>query len=225
MKSGNADLAKLQELWTQSSNPQNGPDCPPPESIWDAVQGDATPAEVERLLEHTLGCAACSEDWRLARAISAEAKSCGAHPVAAAKRSGRWRYKPAWLAVAAAVIIAFGIHLAVQTNQPPAFRGQPSQTLSPTVQSLVPEGTSLPRDGFVLKWRPGPEGTLYTLRVVTEDLQPLVTVRNLDESEYLVPASSLEKLPPGARLFWEVRMESPDGSRTNSPVFSVRLEP
>lgn len=227
MNDNTPDSTELRQLFAQWSSeiPGEESDCPPPEKIWEAVRGQSPPAEVERLLEHTLSCAACSEDWRLAVAVNAEAESDEGARSGTAGGAAWWHRKPVWLAAAAAVIIAVGIQVSLnQWSEPPVFRA-PDETSAPTIQSLIPEGASLPRDGFLLKWRPGPEGTLYSVRVVTEDLQPVASARNLAESEYLVPESSLGKLTPGARLFWEVRMETPDGNHMNSPVFSVRLQP
>lgn len=201
-----------------------GADCPPPEKIWEAVRGESTPAEVEALLEHTLRCEACAQDWRLARAVSVEADSEGAESRLGVSRPW-WSRAPVWLATAAAIVLAVvGIQQVVERSGPaPAFRETGSDT--PSIQTLIPEESSLPRDRFLLKWSPGPEGSLYTVRVMTEDLRPVATVRNLETSEYQVPAKNLERLSAGARLFWEVTMDRPDGSRLNSPVFAIRLQP
>lgn len=199
--------------------------CPSPESVWDAVRGHSTPTEAESLLEHTLHCAPCARSWRLAMALAAEVVGEDLGDSPDKRGSVWWRRKPVWWALAASLVMAIGLQfLPDRGAAPPALR-TPNQSSSPAIESAVPEGEALSRDHFLLKWRPGPEGSLYTVRVVTEDLQPVATARNLGVSEYLVPEPSLAALPPGSRLFWEVRMESPDGSRSVSPVFAVRLAP
>ena len=43
------------------------------------------------------------------------------------------------------------------------------------VESLVKTDETLPRDAFVLRWKPGPEGSRYQVSVTTEDLKLLKT--------------------------------------------------
>ncbi len=225
MRDQSAPGAELRQLFVHGHRKRKNvvSDCPHPERIWEAVRGEATPAEVESLLEHTLRCQACAEEWRLARAVSLEADSEGVEGRLGAGRAW-WRRPPVWLATAAVLLLAIlGIQRTVdQLGPTPVFRE--SGPNNPSIESLVPEESSLPRDNFLLKWRPGPEGSLYTVKVMTEDLQPVATARNLETSEYRVPVKDLEKLPAGARLFWEATMERPDGSRLSSPIFAVRLE-
>ncbi len=198
--------------------PVTGADCPSPERIWAAVRGEVEPTEVQSLLEHTLGCRGCARNWRLARAVSQEASDGALQDRLRERSSRRWK-RPAWWLVAASILVAVGIQVAPK-REPPTLRraAQP-----PALESLIPEGASLPRGDFLLRWREGQAGTLYTVQVVTEDLQPVASARNLAESQFRVPESSLASLPEDARLFWEVRMESPDGRRLTSPAFSVRL--
>ncbi len=226
MRDRSATGAELRQLFVHGRRRKRSvaSDCPQPERIWEAVRGEATPAEVESLLDHTLRCQFCAEDWRLARGVGVEADSEESESRLGARR-GWWRRPPVWLATAAVLVLAIlGIQRAVERSGPtPVFRE--SSLDNPSIQSLVPEEGSLPRDNFLLKWRPGPEGSLYTVRVMTEDLQPVTTARNLETSEYRVPAKDLQRLPSGARLFWQATMERPDGSRLSSPIFAIRLEP
>jgi hypothetical protein len=66
------------------------PDCPDADRIQAAARGEASFADVEALLDHVSGCAACTVAWRFAREA--------APPVR--------RADVRWLAAAAMVIVA-----------------------------------------------------------------------------------------------------------------------
>jgi hypothetical protein len=187
-------------------------DCPAPESIWAAAVGDADVATVHRVVEHTATCAACAEDWRLARGVAESGGiRAAAGPVLGA------HFVP--LAVAACLVIAAGagIYLA---RGPVAERDFGAVSVGRfEIRPSIPEGATLPREGFVLRWSAGPEGTEYDLRVVDEDGNAIAVEPGLDRSEYQVPARALRELPAGAKILWRVEASLPGGTRSTSPTF------
>ena len=202
------DLVTAWENLAESARPTD--DCPPPERIWHAVRGDLSPAETRTVIGHTAVCASCAEAWRLARSMEPPAEAAPAAP-------GRGRQR--WAAAAAALLLAAGLSWQLLDRGPgPIERGEP-----PEIESLVPEGASLPRRAFLLEWSPGPEGARYDLLVTTPELEVVVRWRRLEEPRYRVPAAKLRGLGDGAELLWRVEMVLPDGRHVASPAFRVRV--
>ncbi len=81
----------------------------------------------------------------------------------------------------------------------------------------------MPRDLFVLRWS-GPQGTLYDLRITTEDLSPLDAARSLAVSEYQVPEDKLRGLESGSVLLWQVIPLLPEQNRWDLKTFRARIE-
>lgn len=196
------------------------PDCPTTDRLWKAVHGDLRRDELIEVLEHLAACGACAEAWRLAREIDA-AEEAAVDSSRARRRAVRWLP----LAAAAAlvfVLISVGLYLIPPTQQSttPVFRAGP--TLD--IRSLVPEDEPMPRAGLRLRWTPGPEGSLYTVRIRSEEFAPLVTAEGLSSPEYLVPDDRLLDLESD-RFLWQVVVFPPEGGQSTSSTFFVRVEP
>jgi hypothetical protein len=191
--------------------------CPAPERIWEAVRGELPAGEAEAIVDHTSSCGACAEAWRIAVEIARNA------PVAAPRA---WIRRPrAWLGVGVAAMLALsigGAYLWRDRNRgaAPAFR----QADGAVIRSLVAETTPLPRDGLVLRWSPGPDGTRYRVRVSREDLSLVAVAQNLERTEYQVPTAALQSIAPNTRLLWQVDASLPGGVRTTSPTFMVVVQ-
>lgn len=195
------------------------PGCPEPDLLWSALAGEAAPAEVERVVDHTTACPACAEAWRLGRELRESASlSTEAPPDTVPSTGGGW----GWGALAAglaAVALAAGALLMVGTPESGYREGG-----SPTIRSEMAEGAELPRAAFVLRWTPGPAGTRYSVLVTTEGLDTLARARGLETAEYRVPETALSGVEPGSRILWRVEGVLPDGSRSSSATFVSRLE-
>ncbi len=152
--------------------------------------------------------------WRVAREVSADS----APPVAARRAWGVAHWAAVAAAVIAAVLIPVGVH---EWRAPaPAIYREPGATLV----ALVPEGASLPRSGFLLRWAPLGLDARYSVRVVRADLSIVAKVDGLEREEYLVPAEALAQFSAGTLLYWRVEAHLLDGSQVVSDTFSVRLE-
>jgi hypothetical protein len=156
--------------------------------------------------------------WRLARDVSEEAFSDEIVPETA-RRPPRWVFA----AAAAAAMLVIGLtvfQFSLQENRStPIYRSDPSGV----VESLIPSGSAVPKNEFVLKWS-GPQGARYDVVVGDEDLRPLAEARMLEATDYRVSPEVLAGLPRGARILWRVVAELPDGRRVSSPTFANEVE-
>lgn len=217
MTSQSAGVGDLGGAFARRSNQQASGNCPPPERLWDAVHGRLAAGECEAIVEHTVACPACAEDWRLALDLRREVLADAARP-STSPASRRWL---SLAAAAAGLLLAGGLALRLVAPGPKAAYREPSGA---PVHSLIAEDQRLPREHFVLRWSPGVAGARYNLRVSREDLEEVTRARGLAEPRFEVPASALSDIPDGTRLLWQVEVLSPGGERRLSPTFFARLE-
>ena len=193
------------------------------ERIWLAVSGVLPPEERRELVERTATDPACAEAWRVAhemwQASQAAAAAAVAPAAVAPARAIRWTSP--WLAAAAVLLLGtVGLVTLRYQTAGDEFRASPGYV----VESLVPADVALPRDGFRLRWTPGPEGSRYEVRLTTEDLRVLATAVGLAAPELVVEPASLSSLPSGASVLWQVDASLPNGERVTSSTFITRLE-
>jgi hypothetical protein len=212
-------LASLRRAF--AAQPQQTPDlsqCPPPEKIWDAVRGALPADEIAKIVQHTVLCAACAEDWRLAHALQGKEMEAAA-PATVLPFVPRRHLVRNWSLAAAAVLALCVVGVQLYERQPGTAAYRESQPAS-GIRSRVPDGKPLPRDRFVLSWSaPAPAGVTYGVQVSTEDLRVVANAEGLKAPEYQVPATALAGLPAGSRLLWRVDADFSDGSRLTSPTF------
>jgi hypothetical protein len=165
--------------------------------MWAAHELELPAEERAALIDHVEQCASCAEDWRL----TAELAGRPAPAVARATRPLRFASLAALLA-----IVAFGGWLALRES-PLSDRSRADVT----IRSLLEEHEPLPRDAFVLRWTPGPEGTIYDVEVGTSDLESVTRAFALRDPEYAVPAEKLAGLSAGTEIAWRVQATLPDG--------------
>jgi hypothetical protein len=195
-----------------------GEDCPRSEDLWESARGRLGRREQEGVILHLGECTACATAWRLARDLQE-----GETPAVLRVAPARW-FSRAWVPLAAAAVIVAAIGLTVQFRSPEreaasAYRAQERDWIRP----LAVEGP-LPRDRCLLRWTPGPAGTVYEVRVTTEDLEPVARGRGLDQAEYLVPPTALDRVPRGGKILWQVTAHLPDDSRVDSRSFTYEVQ-
>jgi hypothetical protein len=195
----------------------DGRSCPPAEALWDAAGGRLAPRRNEELLDHVGRCAACSIGWDLARELAPEPPARAARP----RRRDASRLLP-WAAAAALLVAAATGWGLLRSRQPdlPVVRDDPAAAVRP----LVGEDAALPREDFVLRWTEVAGASSYELRVTTGELDPLLHAHDLAEPVHRVDPRLLERVPPGATLYWQVVSRTPGGERRHSPTFVVRVE-
>lgn len=215
---------KLREVFgTVSPDAAPTDACPSPDRLWSAVHGELEDADFREVTLHAIDCPTCTEAWRVAREV---VKESGPRESAEPEPHARHGAGLGWWGLAAAAAMLALVALTLELREPstptgpePAYRSDVEEP----VRSLVPEGGTLARDEFVLRWE-GPEGARYEVRVATEDLRVLATAEDLTEPEYRVPVERLEGLAPGSTIVWQVEAVLPDGSRWTSAGFVAELE-
>lgn len=190
--------------------------CPPASQIWLAVSGALARQEIRPLIDHAAQCPLCAEAWRLARELELErARLIGGSHLS-------WRPAAAW-ATAAAMLLAAGLYVIdpFDSTPPPTMRGGEQSAL----QFSISEEEPLRRDRCQLRWTlkgAGP-GARYDVDIMTLDLEPLDSARDLTVPEYTIPPHRLTGLPGGTTLVWQVRAVYEDGRRVTRQFVS-RLE-
>ncbi len=218
MSDRHADTGRLRQAFLAPPEHATSGDCPSSESIWKAVAGDLDAAALARVLDHTATCSACAESWRMARAIGNEA---GVHPSGKVRLFPQRRRALVWGAVAATVVLAFFVVPTLDERPvPPVEFRDPSRV---QIESLLDESVAVARDGVVLRWSGGPDGTLYTVEVANADLFVLVRSEPLEATEYAIPVMMLDTVPDGATLYWRVDAVLPDSTAVSSGTFLLRL--
>lgn len=220
MKREEGELARLRRAFGSMSHAPEPAACPPPEKIWEAVRGELPATQARTVVEHMAACPSCAEDWRLAIALQKPATASNVIPAAERFALGR-RLRNWGLAAAAVLALAVvGVQMVPRSDVQPTYRGD-----GMTIQALVDEGQSLPRQQFLLRWSaPETPGATYDVEVSTEDLRVIAIGDDLREPQFLVPAHALAGLPPGARLMWKVDAELPQGGHVTSTTFFTTVD-
>jgi hypothetical protein len=187
------------------------------ERVWKAVSGDLPAGERQEIVDRMATDPAYAEAWRVAQTLWSVSLGESAAPAASPSRN----WVPAWLAVAAVVIVGVGVVLVQVTRTPDSEFREQSQYV---IESLVPSDATLPRSMFRLRWAPGPDGSRYVVRVTTEDLRVLATAADLTVPELVIERDLLQGVASGARILWQVDTALPDGARVSSRTFVARVE-
>jgi hypothetical protein len=221
MNESTKDDARLRDAFCGAADQADpSSSCPDDETIWKAAQGEVDSETAGRVLDHTASCASCTESWRMARVIADEASVQSAATVLPFHRNP-WVWSLG--AVAAGIFLA-ALFLPAALDRrgtPPGDEFRDPTTVK--LESRIDESAALPRDGVTLRWAGAPDGTIYTVEVVDEDLEILVRSAPREETEYPVPPEALVEVPDGGTVYWRVEAVLPDSSRVTSPVFLVKL--
>jgi hypothetical protein len=187
------------------------------ERVWRAVSGDLPPAERRDVVDRMASEPGVADAWRVAH----ELRNAQISDAPVEVRSSARSWTPAWMGLAALLVLSVGVGLV-------PFRGAPADTFRDpgryVVESLVASDATLPRDAFVLRWKPGPDGSRYQVRVTTEDLRVLTTAADLSAPELTLPRDLLSDVGPNARVLWQVVVALPGGETVSSQTFVVRAQ-
>lgn len=184
------------------------------ELIDDYLSGRLSPEQRARFESHYL-----VSDVHVRRVAIARAFRARAAPVRASSR-----VKPL-LAIAAVFVLAVAGAWVVKDRfgddaADRELRGGASNILV----SLIPDRGRLPRQGFVLRWEPGPPGTVYDVEVGTIELKSLSRAFALTAPQYAVPPGALAGLPSGTEIAWRVEATLPNGRSVASKTYLNTLE-
>lgn len=209
-----------------SQSVQADSECPAPETLLAAVQGQLPEAEVKAVIAHTASCGACAEDWRISYGFATDMAKLEPQDAPQAKiiafPARRWLTP---LAAAAAILLAVLVFRQQPEPAAPEWRDQPRQS---AVRSLLPEQQPLRRDDCVLRWAVdgAVPGTRYEVQVTTADVFNVIAVaRDLEQTELRLSAEQLAKVPAGGQLLWWVKATTADGIVVQSETFTQLLGP
>ncbi len=204
------EYERLAQAFAARKQSRGRDECPDAAQLFEATSGNLTREQRMKIVDHVAQCAECTEAWRLATEL-------GARP---AQRSSTMPIRR--FAFAASVVLAVGVvtYLALPVgDQVPQYRDA-TEPLAPT--SLVTG--SLPRDQFILRWSPAPQGSTYSVRLSTADLTPLLSQQDIVSPELLVPSSALANVKSGDQLLWQVEVRLPNGRQIPSETYVVTLQ-
>jgi hypothetical protein len=186
--------------------------------IWLAVSGELPPEARQELVDRLSHDAAAAEAWRIASDLwlgmhAAQGQASAPRPAV------RWN-RP-FLAAAAALLVmtVFGVTTLLNRPGGDEFRAPRDYV----VESRIAAEAALPRDAFRLRWTPGPDGSRYQVRVMSENLQLLAAAADLTVPELVVAPAALAALPAGAIVLWQIDVSLPSGERITSPTFVNRI--
>ncbi len=180
------------------SNQQSG-DHPAPEDLEALVRRQGPEATRLQRLDHVMGCEPCRQDFELLRAI------------VAAESESAIRRLPAWLPLAAALVMAVGVGgvwLSQRSNGPSDVMRDGGTAelllLAPVDSSRSAEGSL----GFV--WSSVPHATGYHFELLTDEGQLVHETTTPDTTVVLVPALA------AGRYRWWVTARRPEGDLSSA---------
>jgi hypothetical protein len=207
-------------LTTVARLDERGTDCPPADRLVSSARGELDPPADRPVVLHIARCTACAAAWRIAREVASTADGALTESTVGTPIRSVW-VRWAAAAVLMLAVVALGVlFVGPERETAPVLRAPEG----PALRSLLDERQPLPRDRFVLRWRPGPEGTFYDLRVMSSDLETLARIEGLDRSEFHVPEETLATLASGSRVLWQVSALLPTGQRVESETFFAEIE-
>ena len=196
--------ARLREAWRErtAARPVTR-GCFEAEQIWRAVALETSASERRSLVDHVASCVSCAETWRLANELHEWAPS---HAGAVRRHRAVGLRQLALAAASLIVVVGLGWFALHRGTDQTALRGT-----EPGIRSLLEEGGPLPRQRFLLRWTPGPRGTIYDVEIATTELKLVTRGLALTTPEFLVPEGALANLAPGTSIAWRVEATLPDG--------------
>ncbi len=217
------NLDRLRQAFSSEGWNEASKDCPGHEMLWASAAEDLDPVADENILLHLAQCTLCSSIWQLAREMIPREETTAASVVGILNfRRLKTSARRTVLAIAATVLVGVGLGAGLFLNRgpssPPVYREQQNEGGI----SALAATAEMSRTACRFRWTPGPEGTLYDLVVTNENLDVLLSVKDLGDAEYLLPP---ERLPRETReVFWRVSAHGPDGGTTASETFTTRIE-
>jgi hypothetical protein len=208
-----ADVARLREAFAALR--ADGRQPVDTARIFEALHGQM-PAENRRaLVEELLANPDAAEAWRLARELAPDPADGVDDAVPVSGGSHRWQ----WVAAAAMVVLVAGLGWRLLSPVPaPVYRGGDS----PSITSALAADPVLDRAAPVLRWN-GVAGARYRVRVLTPELALLEESDESTAQQHTLAPETLQRVPPGGQLLWQVEGRSADGATFLSSTFSVRI--
>lgn len=191
-------------------------DCPPPESIWQAVRLELPVDERGAIIDHVADCAACAEAWQLASELGGDQRSAAR----ASQRLAAVLQSRLYLPLAAALVLLVGGIAYLGRQHPTSI---PRTPVAGVLDTGIPEGSVFPRNDFRLRWTAGPAGSRYDVVVTTTGLVQIDARRDLQIPEYRIPEERLTTVASDTPLLVRVTAHLPDGTTLSSKSIGVTV--
>ena len=209
------DDAELRAAYSpklEETRATRGADCPSPDALLGALNGEGAEPTRLQILDHALSCAHCRPELALLHAVS----GVGSESRASAAPRMFWR-RIAPLAAAASVVLAVGIVGLAQWRQRTDDTMRAGGSDGPAL--ITPRGAASVAGGSVtFAWHPVTNAIRYTLEVDAPDGSVLFSTSTADTTV----VAGLQTITPGERR-WLVRAHLDDGREVRSEVRVVRL--
>ncbi|MCA9706040.1 MAG: hypothetical protein KDK70_09355 [Myxococcales bacterium] len=210
------------------------------EALWEAVRGEAEPAQVAALVDRMADDRALAEDWRMARAFAAAADEDAAADEGAGEGKGEPASLPTEVAAdepasrgdylrwgALVALVAAAVLLVLAWPRGGASPYEPDdgrmRGASGGIEALRGEGPVSAGDA-VLQWSEVPGAVRYELHVSTGDLRPRLHERDVRGTSWTLPAEVLREAAKGETLLWRVEAVTADGTRVTSETFALTVQ-
>jgi hypothetical protein len=183
--------------------------CPPAERLMELVARRGEEAARLATLDHVMSCPSCLGEFELLRSVDTAARRRALRPVVA-------------VALAASAVLVIGGGLLVRSMSgpgvgPDVMRGAPSE-----VTLVAPVGPVDAGAPVRLVWRAAPDAWRYSLEVLDEAGNPVLSTETADTS-LVLPGSV--RLAANRRYTWWVRARLRDGGELRSRVEEFSLSP
>lgn len=184
---------RLREAFAATAREQAPtPECPPAETLWNAVQGTLDPTGLRRVLAHVAGCALCTESWRLAREIAddeADGQRTGSAPDTPDQPSG-W---VGWASAAAAALAFMTFGLTYDGGSPGAAIARQVDRGTESLELIAPREPASLSDCRP-RWTAFADAA-YDVHVLNERFELLAEENGLITPDFLVPPNLLPQQP------------------------------
>ena len=193
------------------------------ETIYRAAAGTLPEPEARRLIDAMADDPDLAEAWALARElVEAERRVERPATVTAIRRPPARRFGGLWTAVAATLALAVGVGVWRQLNPTPTWRGERPEA---PIHLLLDDGQRVAKTAAELRWQPTAdlEGAVYRVTVTTLDVTLVASSEDLTAPVFTIPRATLEALPAGTRLLWQVEARTVDGRILHSQRSSFVL--
>lgn len=233
-QAANEELARLRAAFTGAAAPtaagsaREADSCPPPDRIWLGVRGELPPDELRGLLDHIATCQACVEDWRIAKEFEAESgtgESLGPEEILRAQprrvERSRWSRLQSRFAAAAAVVLVSAVGFQLYTRPEPSFRSGSSTRV---VESILKSGSALPRERFVVPWKPVNGAVSYTFEATSPKVMKPLFVKSITSPSVQIPPADLETLRSGDEVLCTIKPFTSDGTMLPFKTIQLRVQ-
>jgi len=202
------------------------------------VQGTLDAAARARLETHLEVCTVCRNEVRdLARFLTLEeddelmSEAGWSRAELSGEQGWQQRHQPSWWRQSwvPAVAAAAAAVLLLLVNVPWSLEDLPQVTVrgggSAPVFDLVEPAGDVPACPSRFAWTFDNRDPVFTLEIFTAELEPVVTVANLDSTAWHTTAALCDSLQPGQRYLWSVQAMMGDEvvARSAAQWFSVHV--